>query len=109
MVLTGKPPVCRFRSIPLPQLMALRLLFTFFALMIDTVMFTIHFSDPKMVPGTTALTFSPDRSEESHTCKLCETAVPGSIFRFLAQNFADPFQTYCELHQKCLVPGGFLN
>jgi hypothetical protein len=29
MVLTGKPPACRFRSIPLPQLMVLRLLSTF--------------------------------------------------------------------------------
>jgi hypothetical protein len=54
-------------------------------------------------------TFFLNRSEESHACKPYEPAVPGRFFRFLTQNYTDLFQPCCELHQKCLAPGRFLN
>jgi hypothetical protein len=39
--------------------MVFRLLFTFSGLMTARLAFTIHFFDPKIVPGITALTISP--------------------------------------------------
>jgi hypothetical protein len=62
--------------------MALRLLFTFSGLMIDTVMFTIHFSDPKIVPGTTALTAGTAgnrrNQKEAAGLRTAQPLLPGS-------------------------------